>query len=53
MPPCKENVDICEKALDTNLVKLKVGGHPVHEADKAPESVNFVFHHKEERGEEV
>ena len=42
-----------ENQLKTNLVKLKVGGHPVHEADKAPKSVNFVFHHKEERGEEV
>ena len=41
------------KKIKSDLVKLKVGGDPVHEADEAPEGVNLVLHHKEKRGEEV
>ena len=37
----------------TDLVKLKVGGDPVHEADETPEGVNLVLHYKEKRGKEV
>ena len=37
----------------TDLVKLKVGGDPVHEANETPEGINFVLHHKEKRGKEV
>ena len=37
----------------TDLVKLKVGGDPVHEANETPEGVNLVLHHEEKRGEEI
>ena len=39
--------------IKRDLVKLKVGGDPVHEADEAPEGVDLVLHHKEKRGEEI
>ena len=39
--------------MKTYLVKLKVGGNPVHESNETPEGVDLVLHHKEKRGEEV
>jgi hypothetical protein len=39
--------------LDSAGVEVKVGRHPVHESDEAPEGVHLVLHHVQDGGQEV
>ena len=45
--------ELAQLSLHAPLLQLKVGGHPVHEANKAPEGVHLVLHHVEDGRQQV